>query len=232
MERRPLLMLMCFFSLFFSIAGAQENSSADTYISENIEWTQSWVVSTNDHDLPRVLVIGDSHVNMYYPELQKQLSGKVYTCKYTTSRSLGDPVLIRQFSWFLNTYQFDIIAFNNGLHGKAYSLDQYRSSIPEVYELLQKTNPEAKLIWINTTARRVRNHIGRLDMLNAQVVERNRVVSEFTSQKDIPVVDSYSLSYDHPEFYLPDGIHFNKEGIKEEALGVASEIVKVLKEKE
>lgn len=228
MKATPFLILLCIFSMLPALAGAQEYSSSDTSISEDIEWTRSWVVSANDHDLPRILVIGDSHADAYYPVLSEQLKDRAYTCKYTTSRSLGDPVLMKQLSWFLNTYHFDVIAFNNGLHGVAYSLERYENSIAVVYGLFRETNPEAKLVWINTTARRVPNDIAQLDSLNAQVIERNQAVSQFASEKHIPVVDSYTLSADHPEYYRPDGVHFNEEGIREEASGVAGGIVKML----
>ena len=52
------------------------------------------MVSVNNHDLPRVLIIGDSHVERYYPLVAARLQDKAYCSKFTTSRSLGDPALI------------------------------------------------------------------------------------------------------------------------------------------
>ena len=63
-------------------------------IYENIEWTNTWVVDKHKHNLTRVLVIGDSHVNAYYTVLADLLKDKAYVSKFTTSKCLGDPVYI------------------------------------------------------------------------------------------------------------------------------------------
>ncbi|MDP4197723.1 MAG: SGNH/GDSL hydrolase family protein, partial [Bacteroidota bacterium] len=36
-------------------------------INEDIEWSHTWITGTNKTDLPHVLIIGDSHVEGYYP---------------------------------------------------------------------------------------------------------------------------------------------------------------------
>jgi len=197
-------------------------------INENIEWTNTWVVSNNRHDLERVLVIGDSHVNAYYPVLSDSLKDKAYVSKFTTSKSLGDQVYIEQLTWFLKSNQFDIISINNGLHGADFTLKQYAASLPLVYSIIRKYQPAAKLIWVNTTARRHANLTTELDSLNQQVIERNNAVLVFCAGKKIPVVDSYTLSIKHPEYYQTDGIHFLSEGVKEEAKGLQNVILQEL----
>lgn len=197
-------------------------------ISEDIEWSQTWMVSTNKHDLPRVLIIGDSHVERYYPVLSDKLKNKAYCCKFTTSRSLGDPALIEQLKAIFFSYKFDIISFNNGLHGVEYTDRQYSSYIPFVYKLLKESIPDLKLIWVNTTARRIRDNLTEFEKYNSGVINRNKTVEEFTRAKNIPLVDLYSLSFNHPEYYENDGIHFNNKGVEEEARVVSGEILKVI----
>lgn len=91
-------------------------------INEDIEWSHTWIVNTNDTLLPKVLIVGDSHVDGYYSVVAKKLGTKVSCSKFTTSKSLGDPVFINQLESVLMLCDFDIISFNNGLHGADYPI--------------------------------------------------------------------------------------------------------------
>ena len=113
---------------------AQNRSKKNVSISEGTEWSNTWMVATNKHDLPRVLIIGDSHVERYYQPVTNKLNKIAYCSKFTTSRSLGDPALIAQLKALFFSYKFDVITFNNGLHGVEYSDEQYNSYIPVVYK--------------------------------------------------------------------------------------------------
>jgi len=226
--------LLCFLVFFITACSSGYRAALKDRIikknsfSEGIEWSHTWMVSTNKHDLPRVLIIGDSHVEGYYQGVAEKLGNKVYCCKFTTSRSLGDPALIEQLKALFFSYRFDVICFNNGLHGVAYTDEQYNHYLPVVYRLFKKENPGLKLIWVNTTARRVGNNLSEFDKYNVAVINRNKAVEEFARLKNIPLIDYYSISVNHPDYYKNDGIHFNITGVEEEANLVATEILKVL----
>ena len=197
-------------------------------INENIEWSHTWITGTNKTDLPHVLVIGDSHVEAYYPSVAKALEGVAYPCKFTTSKSMGDPVLLEQLDEVLRHYHFDVISFNNGLHGRGYTAEEYAAFIPAVYKLLVKYgNP--KVQWVNTTAERDNLNLQILDAFNANVVKRNQYVEAFANKNNIPVIDDYSLSINHPEFYRNDGVHFMPEGVAAESHNVVEGILTLLK---
>jgi hypothetical protein len=142
-------------------------------INEDIEWSHTWITGTNKTDLPHVLIIGDSHVEAYYPSVAKALEGGAYPCKLTTSKSMGDPVLLAQLEQVLKQYRFDAISFNNGLHGRGYTPEEYAAFIPVVYKLLSKYG-HPKIQWVNTTAERDKNNLQVLDEFNANVVKRNQ----------------------------------------------------------
>jgi hypothetical protein len=197
-------------------------------ISEDIEWSQMWMVSVNKNDLPRVLIIGDSHVERYYPEVAAKLNGRAYCSKFTTSRSLGDPSLMEQLRCLFFSFKFDIISFNNGLHGAAYTDEQYSQYIPEVYKLFTESNPGVKLIWVYTTASRMKDNITSFDEHNPRVINRNKAVEKFTKEHSISVVDLFSLSINHPEYYENDGIHFNKPGVEDEARHISDAVNKII----
>ena len=206
----------------------QNKKLMNASISEDIEWSHTWVVSTNKHDLPKVLIIGDSHVERYFPIVIDKLIKTAYCNKFTTSRSMGDPVLIDQLRTILNAHKFDIICFNNGLHGVSYSDKQYSNYIPFVYNLFKNNNSKIKLIWVNTTARRVPGNLTEFDKYNTRTINRNKAISDFINEKKIPLIDFYSLSVNHQDYYEPDGIHFNQTGVAEEANALAQEIIKAI----
>jgi hypothetical protein len=224
-----LLITLITFTLTVSYQGiAQNRSKKNVSISEGTEWSNTWMVATNKHDLPRVLIIGDSHVERYYQPVTNKLNKIAYCSKFTTSRSLGDPALIAQLKALFFSYKFDVITFNNGLHGVEYSDEQYNSYIPVVYKLFKKSNPGLKLIWVNTTPRRIGGKRPDFDQYNQGVINRNKAVEEFTIAKNIPLVDFYTPASTNLDFFDTDGIHFSKPGVEEQAKMVTSEILKAL----
>ena len=118
----------------------QDEIQKNKSVSEDIEWSNMWMVSVNKMDLPKVLIIGDSHVERYYPVVAGKLLDKAYCSKFTTSRSLGDPALIEQLKTIFFSYKFDAICFNNGLHGIEYTDEEYSNYIPLVYKLFNVSN--------------------------------------------------------------------------------------------
>src|SRR6478609_2306101 len=84
---------------------------------EAIEWCDIWISHANETNLPRVLLIGDSIARDYYPEVEKQLAGKAFVARLATSRFIADPVLLKEIELVLEGTNFDIVLFNNGMHG-------------------------------------------------------------------------------------------------------------------
>ncbi|MEO8416271.1 MAG: hypothetical protein ABI472_21600 [Ginsengibacter sp.] len=197
-------------------------------INEDIEWSHTWITGTNKMDLPHVLIIGDSHVEGYYPSVATALEGIAYPCKLTTSKSMGDPVLLGQLEEVLKQYRFDVISFNNGLHGRGYMAETYAAFIPVVYKLLGKYG-HPKIQWVNTTAERDNLNLQILDAFNTNIVKRNQYVEAFARTNNIPVIDDYSLSIAHPEFYRNDGVHFVPDGVAAESHNVTQGILTLLK---
>lgn len=229
--RKILIILFAFVNIILNSGYqgiAQSKSKKNVSISEGTEWSNTWMVATRKHDLPRVLIIGDSHVERYYQPVTSKLDKIAYCSKFTTSRSMGDPALIAQLKALFFSYRFDVITFNNGLHGVDYSNEQYSRYIPIVYKLLNKSNPGLKLIWVNTTARRIGGKRSDFDQYNQGVINRNKAVEEFTRAKNIPLVDFYTPSSERLDFYDTDGIHFSKLGVEEQAKMVTSAILKAL----
>jgi hypothetical protein len=213
-----------FFLLLLASMAVQ--AQIKSYNNESISWNHSWIVkSTPEQNLPNVLLIGDSHVERYYPVVTNLLKDKAVVSKITTSLSMGDPTFIPQLTGLLAGHKFDYIFFNNGLHGVLFTPSDYAADISKVYKLLTKNNPVVKIVWANTTARRVPNKLDTFDAYHADVIERNKYVGEFCNKKGITVLDFFGLTVNDKSLFTGDGIHVNELGVAAQAKLIA-EVVK------
>ena len=215
-------------ALAISIAAAPAESSPP--LREGIEWCDIWISHANETNLPRVLLIGDSITRGYYPAVEKRLAGKAYVARLTTSAFLSDPMFIQQITLVLDNTQFDVIHFNNGLHGWQYSEADYRKAFPDFLATLQKHAPNAKLIWATTTPHKPATNAPPAPAASgtdARVVARNAIALEFVTAKKISVTDLYAPVRGRAELYS-DGVHFNKEGIAIQSELVAAKIGNML----
>jgi lysophospholipase L1-like esterase len=183
---------------------------------ESIEWLDIWAPNTNDKGLPRVLLIGNSITRLYNPIVERLLKGKAYVARLTTSKSVGDPALLDEISMFMRQYSFDVVHFNNGMHGWAYSEEEYRRAFPKFFETIKKYAPHATLIWATTTPRRKGKGMLQIDSLTNRIKERNRIATEYLSKKSGVIIDDlYSVISSNPAYYENgDGTHPNAVGVK------------------
>jgi lysophospholipase L1-like esterase len=211
-------------------AGCGFSGSVDEpeVVREGIEWLDVWVPDVNAKGLPRVLLIGDSITRAYGPQVEQKLKGQAFVARLATSKSVGDPALLAEVALVLGQTRFDLIHFNNGLHGFGYSEDTYRKAFPDLIEVLKKQSHGAKLIWATTTPVRERGHLDRIDPRTVRVQARNAIAAKRIEPAKIPVDDLYLLMDGHPEYYASDGTHFNDKGIAAQAEQVAATIKVVL----
>ena len=137
--------------LSFALPAGAQPAEFPPSARESIEWCDVWISHANETNLPRVLLIGDSITRAYYPEVEKHLADKVYVGRLSSSAFISDPVLLKQIEMVLTQYKFDVIHFNNGMHGWQHSEQEYEAAFPEFLKTIRKFAPKAKLIWANTT---------------------------------------------------------------------------------
>jgi len=193
---------------------------------EKIEWSNLWVLN-DSNSLPRILLIGDSHVVQYYNDVKKKLEGLASCSRYASSKCFGNPFLPEEIKLILRQYSFDIICINNGLHGKDVPEETYGAAVSGVFNALQKYS-DAKIIWVNTTPERIKNNLDEFDGFTNRIRTRNQLVEKYVSTIDVPVVDNFSLGKNHPEYYKKDGIHFNEQGVNAESDQIVRMIRKYL----
>ena len=197
-------------------------------VRENIEWLDVWVPGNGVKDRPRVLLIGDSITRAYYKTVEDTLKGKAVVCRPATSKSLGDPGLLDEVKLVLGQATFDVVHFNNGMHGWGYTEDEYAKAIPDLVATIRKGAPAAKLVWASTTPVRVSGKVDQLDPKTDRVKARNKAAAEVMTKEKIPTNDLFALVVDKPELFSNDGVHLNAKGSAAMGEQVAAEVLKLL----
>ena len=206
-------------------APAADNPRA---VRETIEWLDVWVPGNNVTDRPRVVLVGDSITRDYYKAVEDKLQGKAVVCRLTTSKSLGDPALLDEVRLVLGQAKFDVVHFNNGMHGWGYTEDEYAKAVPDLVAAIRKAAPGAKLVWASTTPVRVARQVDQLDPKTDRVKSRNAAAAEVMKRENIPVNDLFALVAEKPEWFSNDGIHLNTNGSTALSEQVAANVLKVL----
>ena len=181
-------------------------------VHEEYEWSNSWWDCANDAALPRVLLIGDSISCGYGPVVTKLLEGHVHVDRLGTSRSINDPVLLKETTIMLGEYRYTAIHFNNGLHGSHLSGPAYAAALREYVQLLQRQGCGAKLIWGASTPITNPGDAKTLAENNSVVTTRNALAAAIMNETSIPVNDLYQAVVGKVELRSPDGYHYNADG--------------------
>ena len=213
---------------FIAILSIAQLLSAQEPIRERIEWADIWVTDADKDDLPRVLLIGDSITRGYFGEVEKQLEGKAYCARLTTSKCVSGPFFPDEVQLLLKQYHFAVIHFNNGLHGWGYTEEQYKVGLLRLMETFEKHAPDAKLVWTTTTPVRESGDLSKVSERTERVKARNRIAAAIMKQRGIPTDDLYGLVEQHPDWHSGDGVHFNGKGKEAQAAGVAESVLKCL----
>lgn len=199
-------------------------------VRENIEWCRTWVPdsATCDLKVPRVLLIGDSIVMGYGPEVTKVLGATASVAWLGTSRFPTDPVFREEILLVLRHTKFDLVHFNNGLHGFDNADESYVESLPVVLAEFRQATPGAKWILANSTPMREADKLDTWHPRTERVRFRNRAVAELAQKENLRLTDLFSPMENHPEFYDRDGTHFNDAGKAEQARVVARSVREAL----
>src|SRR6266446_4179776 len=224
-----LLSTFALVTCFLSPAGAAL-SDVPPSSRESIEWCDIWISHANETNLPRVLLIGDSITRAYYPEVEKRLAGKAFVARLATSRFAADPVLLKEIALVLDETKFDVIHFNNGMHGWQHSEAEYRKSFPQFLAAIKAHAPQAKLIWATTTPLRDGKAVTydtQAEYSDERVAARNAIAAEIVTAQKIPIDDLNAAVRGHPEYHS-DNVHFNSQGIQIQAVQVSAQVEKLL----
>lgn len=195
----------------------------DTFEAENknkletYEWDDMWWDNSGEEDT-HILVIGDSISRGYRHILKEVTGGRWRIDNFASSKAVDNDFFKKALDTAISQQEkYDLILFNNGLHGWHLSSDEYGEHYMSVLQHLMSKN--IRMAVILTTP--------WLDERNRLVKERNERAISCAEKMGVPVIDVYSLIEGHEELYgLPDTIHLKKEGYKK----LAEHIYKSAKE--
>ncbi|WPJ95566.1 SGNH/GDSL hydrolase family protein [Coraliomargarita algicola] len=197
-----------------------------TVIREPIEWTRSWVPDSDksELDVPRVLLVGDSIVMGYGPKASEHLQGEVSLAWVGTSRFPVDPIYFEEIALVLRSTSFDAVHFNNGLHGFGYDESDYAACLKQVVTRLRVLTPAVPWMLANSTPLRKPDDLKQYTERNDRVRLRNQTMAALAAEFNLSMTDLYQAMEGHPEYYSPDGTHFNETGIAVQGELVAESI--------
>jgi lysophospholipase L1-like esterase len=176
------------------------------------------------------LLIGDSIVRDYYPEVERRLAGKAFVARLATSRFIADPVLLKEIELVLDQAKFDVIHFNNGMHGWQHSEPEYRQAFPNLLDTIRSHAQQARLIWAATTPLRDGKGVtgdSKAEYSDERIAARNAIASESVTARKIPTNGLNAALRGHPEYHS-DNVHFNEQGIKIQGAQVSAAVEKIL----
>jgi beta-galactosidase len=204
------------------IIEAKSQDAGGSSVREGVEWSFIRHKNANQVTLPRVLLVGDSIVGGYCHQVSKLLEGTANVSWYMTSRCMGNPEFDRELDRVLAQRDFDVIYFNNGLHGARVSSEQYEKGMVCSFEKLAAEG--AVVVWRDST---LINPDHKDDAGRAQISDRNAiahaVAQKFGFQTD-------NLGAFEASAYQ-DKLHYIAEAQATQAAQVAKVVQKILENK-
>jgi len=180
---------------------------------ERIEWTQYWVENSG-RDKNRILLIGDSISVGYRSPVQERVLDTHYISAISTSKAIDNDNFIPEIRFLAaeENYTYDVIHFNNGLHG--FHLDDagYEAGYRKTIEFLRAEYPNARLILALSTPITAKGDTAVLDKDNDLVIRRNECVKKLGAEYGIEVEDLYTPVLGKAELRAADGYHYLPEG--------------------
>jgi hypothetical protein len=182
-----------------------------TEIRETIEW-----VSIRWHDAPdkkskRVLLIGDSIVVGHGTKAHDLLKKKICVDHFATSKHVTDVEFASDLEFMLAKQKYELILFNNGLHGFDIADELYPAALREMLAELKKRTPI--LAWRSCTPILDKENPAQLNPdRNPRVLRRNADALKISGELGLPTLDMYSPMAENKKLFSPDCVHFTEQG--------------------
>ncbi len=182
----------------------------DTFEAENknkletYEWDDMWWDNNKTGD-SRILIIGDS-ISRGYRYILKEVTGKSWKVdNFATSKAIDNEFFKKALDMAISQQEkYDLILFNNGLHGWHLETSEYEKNYEEMLKYLLTKNIRLAVI-LATPLQTEKNSL---------VKERNEAAKRCAGIYSLPVIDLYSAVEDKKELFIADKVHLSPEGYK------------------
>jgi len=149
-----------------------------------------------------------------------------FVTAFTTSKALDNPWFADELALTAKQadFQYDLVHFNNGLHGWHLSDEEYRRCYIELVRSIKRIFPAAKLSFATSTncAKKTADGFVLNEADNAIVLRRNEIVRELGESFQLPVDDLYAVSVENMALHADDGLHYQQEGYEKLGGAVAA----------
>ncbi len=183
----------------------------DTFYAENkntlerFEWDDMWWDNSNPNADLHILIIGDS-ISRSYRYAIKRASGEGWCIdNFATSKAVDNPNFVKALDLAISQQEnYDLILFNNGLHGWHLTSEEYGKNYKEMLKQLHSRNKNLAVLLTSPW----------LDPRNNLVIERNEYAKAAAEELGLKVIDVYSCLENKENLYSTDKIHLNPEGVQ------------------
>lgn len=197
-------------------------------ILEDKEWTNLWWDDAENHDLPRIYLVGDSITNGYHDKVIDELGQEARITMMATSKSVDNPNFIPEMDhvYRQNGYQYNLVHFNNGLHGWHMDDTVFENSYEKTLNHMLETY-NTKIAVVLCTPTSLCDNIMVIDENRVKTIRRrNEIIQKLADKYGLAVDDLFTPMYPHPEYHVPDGVHFTQDAQRIQAKLVADFIRK------
>ena len=195
---KPIALLIALFTI--QAFAAEKPVETDPRLhSDGKGWKLSQA-TIKDPKRPRVLLIGDSILSGYMAHAIKALEGKAYVDAWVNPYCQSEHLNTNILPEVLAKGPYDVVHFNMGLHGwpegriKSGTFEPLTKGYVEV---IKAKLPKARIIWASSTPVLLEGEVKKLDpVINANIVEQNRMAAKVMAECGVPVSDFYALLVD------------------------------------
>lgn len=153
-----------------------------------------------DPKRPRVLLIGDSILGGYMANVIKGLEGKAYVDAWVNPYNQSEHLNKTLLPEVLAKGPYDVVHFNMGLHGwqdGRIKPGTFEPLTKGYIDVIKAKLPNAKIIWASSTPVMLEGDVKQLDpVINATIIEHNRMAAKVMAETSVPVSDFYALLAD------------------------------------
>ena len=182
-----------------------------THTRENTEWSISYSFNARDTETPRVLLIGDSICNAYQTVVGERLSDCANVTFWASSKCVTDPDYLRELDYLLDSYWYDAICFNNGLHSLTASPDEWEEAYANTVRFISDKCKGIPMFLVLSTPIADRDK-------NAIVERYNDFVLGFAAKTGLPVIDLWSpMSALNKREFMKDTFHWKTPAVVQQA---------------
>lgn len=184
-------------------------------VIEDTEWSTTYTFKAKDTVTPRLLLIGDSICNAYREPVRKLLDNSLNLTFWASSKCVTDKNYFRELEFILDTTNYSLISFNNGLHSLGTNRQEYQAAYRAALRMIKAKCPNAKLFV--TTSTPLKN-----PDLTSKAQELNAIATQIASEENLPVLDLFTLMNPlERETFWSDTFHFKPEAIQKQAEAIA-----------